>query len=275
MRWRDKQVCRNVSAARKRSDGYFQTAPLIIFLLNIHKVIFYLILISIFGLGIRCFLLMQGHTLSRDSIQYVQEAKQWHRDGALKVNPESWRPPLFIYLIKNLMRGNISAENAGLAINLVFGVLLIPVIFLLTKLLINNNLVALGAASLAAVHPSLVEFSCEIQRDCLYLFLCGLFCCFLLLGAQKKHWYYWCLGGITLALAAFCRMEALEFFVILIIYGICFICGKKLTIPAFIGQFLWLFCTYLAVSVGLFYNIGKGWQFLELYWMQISKYFTG
>lgn len=253
----------------------FSNCSLAISPLNLHKTIFYLILISIFGLGIRSFLLMQGHTLSRDSIQYVQEAEQWHSEGSLKINSNSLRPPLFIYLIKNLMRWNISAENAGLAINLVMGVLLIPAVFLLTKLLVNDNLVALGAALLAAVHPNLVEFSCEIQRDCLYLFLCGLFCCFLLLGAQKKHWYWWCLGGVTLALAAFCRMEALEFLVIFIIYGICFICGKKLTVLTFIGQSLWLFCAYFSMSVSLFYNVGKEWQFIELYWMPIGQYFTG
>ena len=91
-----------------------------------------------------------------------------------------------LYIIKNLMVFGLSAETTGLVLNIVLGGLLPLLIYNIAKVITNNREISLISALLTAVHPSLIELSTEVQREMVYLVLCGLFLYFFIRAIQEQ-----------------------------------------------------------------------------------------
>jgi len=97
--------------------------------------------------------------------------------------------PVFVYLL-TLFVGLFGLNELAIRLpSAILGVLLIPLFYLLTKKLVNNEKVSLATAFLAAISPWLVHYSrigLEINTA-LFLSLLGVW---LFLEAEKKNWLY-------------------------------------------------------------------------------------
>lgn len=161
-------------------------------------------------------------TISTDGTVYVNLAEQWRETGMYP--PHSYLP-LYPWLMKLLSGCGMSSFAAGIGINLFLGSLLPLVCYGLLRLATVRREPALAAALLAAVHPSLIELSINIQRDTPYLFFtgCAIFCG--LCAVKFSKWYWWSLSSLFLSAGMFSRYEALELLPI--------ICGYFLFAPIF------------------------------------------
>ena len=91
-----------------------------------------------------------------------------------------------LYIIKNLMVFGLSAETTGLALNILLGGLLPLLMYCIAKEITNSREISLITAVLAAVHPLLIKLSTEVQREMVYLVLCGLFLYFFIRALQEQ-----------------------------------------------------------------------------------------
>ena len=154
-------------------------------------------------------------TVSRDGVLYLELIQIWHRNGdfqdILDYWPQYWIPPLPLYLMTFLMHCGLSAEAAGVGLNLLLGSMLPLIVYGIAAELCEDRRIAFYSALLMAVNPTRIELSIEPQRDMIYLFFCGLLIYFLLCGIRRRKWYFWCMGGFAFGMSFLTRYETLEF----------------------------------------------------------------
>ena len=154
-------------------------------------------------------------TVSRDGILYLDLIQIWYKNGdfqdILDYWPQYWIPPLPLYLMPLLMHCGLSAESAGVGLNLVLGSLIPLIIYGIAIEVCNDRRIAFCAALLMALNPTRIELSIEPQRDMIYLFFCGLLIYFLLCGIRRQKWYFWCMAGLAFGMSFLTRYETLEF----------------------------------------------------------------
>ena len=167
------------------------------------------------SLLLRLFCWSMEPTLSRDAVAYAEIISAWFAEGdfsgVLHYWPDCWIPPLPVGVVLLLVKCGLSVEAAGVGLNLALGSLIPLIAYRMAKTVTGNRSIALGAALLTAVHPTLIELSIEIQRDTTYLFLIGCVLCFLLEAVRKGSSFFWGVGGIFLGLSILSRFESLEF----------------------------------------------------------------
>ena len=154
-------------------------------------------------------------SIGRDAALYLHMAKIWQETGRYAelirlYRDGTWIPPLLIFLIKSLMQTGLSAETAGLAVNITLGALIPLVGYGIVRESIGSRKCALITALLLAVHPGVNDLSVEIQRDVPYLFFTGCIVWSVFAGLRRKKCRFWCGAGIFLSLAFLTRYEAAE-----------------------------------------------------------------
>ena len=172
------------------------------------------LLIFATALAFRLFKLVLDPGLGRDSTLYLAWADSWFDTGNYlfyELDGPTRIPPLVPWAIKTAMTFGFSAEITGRAISQFLGSL-IPVAGFFFALKISRNIrISLLAAFVLIIHPQLVEFAVQPQRDNIYL----LFNAILLMVATdamvNDSTLEWGACGILLSLAVFCRHEAFEF----------------------------------------------------------------
>lgn len=180
------------------------------------KCFFLLVGILILGLLLKILCLSLEPVLSRDSCSYLLFARAWFNSGdfqsviELRGQNQTQIPPLFLYMIKCLMHIGFSAETAGIGINLVLGTFSPLLVYAIAFETIKRRDVALCAALLAAVNPTLDMFSSEAQRDMVYLFFSGVAILLLVAGIRWRSMKCWVGAGFACACAVLTRAEALE-----------------------------------------------------------------
>ena len=193
-------------------------------------------------LGICCILAMAlklisyfaDPIVSRDAALYLHLAQTWFDtnrfEAMLGILNEFWISPLHLFLIKNLMFTGISAETAGIALNILLGSLL-PFIGGKTVLEFSaNKKAALLTALFIAVQPSFTAFSVEVQREIPYLFLTGCVIWSITAWLCRRKWYLLCIGGALTGLAFLTRFESLEFFPMLALILAILVFYRKLSV---------------------------------------------
>ena len=113
------------------------------------------------------------------------------------------------------MHFGISPEAAGVSLNIFLGSMIPLITYKISKEVTQREDVSICAAILAAVNPTIVDFSHELQRDMLYLFFIGFVIWFLLAGIRQKKNSYWFYAGIFCSFAFLSRFETAEFFLII------------------------------------------------------------
>lgn len=210
-----------------------------------HTRLFWLagILLASFILKLLCWYL--DPIVSRDGCLYIRLAQIWYDTGnfkdILRVH-ETGIPPMFLYLMKCLMELGLSAENAGVWLNLILGTFTPLLAYGMAYEVTQRKDIAVCSAVLIACNPSMNEFSVEIQRDMIYLFLIGLVLWLLAAGIRRKCWSFWAWSGLTAGCSMLVRYETLEMLIIVPVILIQLCAGRYL---------YWKKCLCYA---GLFYS---------------------
>ena len=98
------------------------------------------------------------------------------------------------------------------------GILMPLVSFFIARELCSDRRIALAAALLTAVNPSIIDMAVQVQRDVPYLFAVGWTIYLLIAAIRRNNWYWWCGAGATFAVAFLIRYETSEFLPLLGIY---------------------------------------------------------
>ena len=164
------------------------------------------------GAFIRILYCVKYPTPVRDSFEYIDQIKQWSETGTLSVDGMIVPLGLFILKIPNSF-WSIRLFQGSIILNNIFGLAIILSIIKILKISKSNSLILLGAL-IAATHPSLVAFSCEMLRENSYL----LMICFSIIAFEnyifKNKITYLCLCAMWVCFAFLCRNEALELLVL-------------------------------------------------------------
>ncbi len=161
---------------------------------------------------------------SRDAVGYVNIISEWFQTGSFDsaamrlANQSSAVPPFLIFAGKLLMHCGLSPYASGLLVNMLLGTFFPLVIFgCARRLWPEFPSGAFVAAGLAAIQPSLVDFSTDVTREMSYLFFAGLaFYFWLGMYQRKSRPQAICCGGM-IALATLCRYEAFEIYLLFIL----------------------------------------------------------
>lgn len=166
-------------------------------------------LLIIVAFSLRVFYWHLNPLLSRDAMIYLTQISAWQQ--APEYASLYWGgPPLYLFLVKQLLSLGIPIVTAGVGINLVAGSFIPLVGYGIAKEVTNDKRLALCCAVLFVVHPSILTESITFQRDTLYLLLIGTTIYFLIRGIRRSYWFDWCFTGGTLSLATMVRYESLE-----------------------------------------------------------------
>ncbi len=180
-----------------------------------------LFLIFIFSLLLKIFFFSLEPLVSTDGCLYVAIIQKWHELGsyeaAIQCFPGTgWLPPLPLFLIKSLMFFGVSATTAGFVWAFVLGAALAVVAFGIAYEITQNKKIAVAAALLFALHPSVNEIGTEIQRDIFYLFFAGCSIWLVCAAIRRKKWFLWAAAAIPGTASALSRFETLELFPLVI-----------------------------------------------------------
>lgn len=175
------------------------------------------VLIFVAALLVRILKIVLDPTLPRDGAFYLLFVEHWIDTGDYYYTFfDSIRlpPPLSLWMIKTLTLAGFSTEIAGRSISMFFGSLIPVVGFFFTFRISRNIRIALLAALLLVLHPDLALYSGQPLRESAYIFFNGMLFIMCTEAVIRNSILKWAICGIFLALAAFCRYEALEFFLI-------------------------------------------------------------
>ena len=168
-----------------------------------------LTIVVICGLVIRLVAWHNDPVVSRDGVLYLCAAKSSNcNSAALKYYHQG---PFLLKAIQIFHHLGFTWENAGVAVNIAAGTLLILATFgAARELFSGNDTAAIASAALIAFNPMLINVSHEIERESLHLLFSTLALTAMFGAARKSSWRHWIFAGIFTALAASSRFEALE-----------------------------------------------------------------
>ena len=176
-------------------------------------------------------------TLSRDGALYVQLIQIWSDSNDFNAVLQHWErywiPPFYLYCAKCLMYFGLTAEQAGIGINLVLGTFAPLIGFGIAFEVTRNRIIALCSALLLAMHPALNELSVQVQRDMIFLFLSGSAVWSICAGIRRKKWYFWVLGGILFSMSFLTRYETAEFLLLTAVALTILVCTDSVRLPHF------------------------------------------
>ena len=189
-----------------RRDFYFTT----------QQVICIVIMILFIALLLRIACWWVEPVISRDGIRYIEWAEALKTaNGDFDILAEQYteytQSPLFISILALPIPG-MTPHTIALLLNISLGTLLVFIVFLLFKYTTNNNNIALAGALIAAVHPTLINYSIEIQRECGYLFCTSLFLLFFIIYFHNTKLIFSNIAAVAGVFAFLFRYEGWELF---------------------------------------------------------------
>lgn len=175
-----------------------------------NKTLFYFLLLMALAFSLRLSMAFIDDSMDKDSAVYLwmaETAATGNISGAMEYDGRM--PPLYIAIMAVGEYAGIGAYNAGVAISIIAGTLLLIPVFSITRMLFNGK-IALFSTVLAATHPYLIRISTEIMRDSLFLFLLFAGLAFALKAAKGENGIAWCIPGIFAGLAVMTRTEGID-----------------------------------------------------------------
>ena len=174
-----------------------------------------LVIIFLFSLLLKWFFWKLEPVVSTDGCLYLFLVREWNDAGSYEAMMHSrpdigWLPPLPLFLIKSLIFSGMSAETAGLCWAFGLGAALSVIAYGIAYEVTQNKKIAVAAALLFALHPSVNEIGTEIQRDIFYLFFAGCSIWFACIAIRRKKWYWWAVAAIPCGASLLCRFETFE-----------------------------------------------------------------
>lgn len=198
----------------------------------------------------------QDPIISRDGLVYIQWAEDLQSYGGdfellsrtLGQYPQS---PLFISILACNI-GGFSPHGIGVVMNIILGscfpILIFGILYQISKM----QVVGLTGAFFAAIHPTLINYSIELQREMGYLFFAGCFLNCILYEFGHIKWYAAAGAGMSAVMAFFFRYEGIELFLFAIMFFAMMLVWKKLTLKrACYHAGIFIAASYLCVLVVL------------------------
>jgi 4-amino-4-deoxy-L-arabinose transferase-like glycosyltransferase len=211
-----------------------------------------------------------GAVLEGNGCEYARIAENLVKHGAyvgLSGEPELMFPPLYPILLAlgSLIVGSV--DGATRLVPFLAGVLLVPAVFAVARLLYGPR-VALGAAALTALHPLLIDLSGSAFSEGPYLLLMvmSLYWGLRSLDADTLGPMVWC--GVMCGLAYLTRPEAFFYLIVVLAAGLGADLRGPTVVPrvtrralALLVPFVLLiapYAAYLSVQTGSLRLEGKG-----------------
>lgn len=246
-----------------------------------HQTLFLLTAVCLFGLLLRLLLLYLEPMISPDSIFYLDAAEEWSEHGmnGLLASKRGFAIPLLLlFLLKLVHNCGLPYETSGLIVNIFFGVALMPLFYFTSLWIFNDRRTALFAALLAAIHPSLIEYSTDILRETPMIFFMLLVLFFIACAERTERPILWIPAGFFATAACLTRYEALELIPLVFFYLlICFFFGgKKYARSKALKKALFWLCGMCAGAVFFYFLFDAPASFYsETYFHKIKaiKYF--
>lgn len=182
----------------------------------------------------------------RDAFAYKEFIELWNYSGIIP--GDSCFPPLSMFLLKTpYSLFEYDVIKGGTIINIVFGLGIIIMLIKISYEIFSSKIAALCSGLLVATHPTLIHYSCQMTRENSYLFFSCLAVLFFIKSLNRSSKpFYVAYAAIFSSCAFLCRFEALELFVIFVLWIICsnlksFLTGIKK---------LFLFTSFSIISFG-------------------------
>lgn len=191
--------------------------------------------------------------LLRDGALYLRLAETWYKTGDyLEITKQESRiPPLPLWCIKTLMNFTGDSEIAGRAISIFLGGV-IPVIgFIAARKITHHIRISLIAALCFVLHPNLVSYSIQPLRENYFIILIGLLLIVVIQNFRNTRTAGWIVCGTLIGIAFFCRLEAVEFLIIVAI-EIAFLKLRKNNTLSFIKTIGIFLLAFILTSLSLF-----------------------
>ncbi len=168
--------------------------------------------VYLLSLFIRLLYILAFPDLTRDSYEYINTFNMVHdKDGQVY-------PMLFSYSIYYIsLYSGIEIIYAGLLFNIIIGSLIPVIAMYLAQLLIKDIFFELCVGTMLATHPSLIEYSCQIQRETPYICFALLGIIFLIKGLKHRSTGLSLLSGFTISISTLFRYEGLELIALIVI----------------------------------------------------------
>lgn len=207
--------------------------------------------------------------ISRDGVKYLEWIDIWYRNGKFQaifdIYPYFWVPPFYLWIVKILISIGIPPEFAARGVNLFCGMMTPWIAYLIAQEVQNDKRVSLAAAALMALHPFMIELAIEVQRDMIYLALCGWCIYFCLRGIKRQEIWPWIPAGFFISCSILTRFETMEMiplvFAAFLLAGFCkYTHWKRIAI-----QFIVLLGAFSVFFVSLLYVMGVSDHLLNYY----------
>lgn len=176
----------------------------------------------------------QDPIISRDGLVYIQWAEDLQAYGGdfellSRTFGQYPQSPLFISILACNV-GGISPHGIGVTMNIILGSCFSIVVFGILYQISRSPVIGLTGAFFAAIHPTLINYSIELQREMGYLFFAGCFFYCILYEFRHINWYAAAGAGMSAVMAFFFRYEGIELFLFAVIIFVTMFCWKKITL---------------------------------------------
>ena len=194
------------------------------------------------ALGVRVYKVSVTRCIAGDGVAYLKVARDWLQGAG--IHPV-W-PPLYPWLVSLLWRMGIPSELSGQLVSVIFGVLLVALVYLAGRRIFPPPIAAI-ACIMAVFQPFLVRYSAEVLADSLYTFLltavivCGWWAMNIQEKVPKDNRRIIVLAavvtGIFTALAYLTKPEGVG---VLLVISVWWLWGMKISFPGRPGRRKWL-----------------------------------
>lgn len=182
----------------------------------------FLLLLGIFLLAVtlRMARYLQENRKEPDTYAYLAMAKDWKNHGAEYAFSSylGSYPPALVWFYTQSGRLGFDMLNAGIAIGILMGALMIYAAYFSAFYIFEKESVAILAALFVAIHPFLVRVSISGYREMFYFPLIAFAVMFAIRAIKMKSSWNWLLSSILLAIATTCRKEGIIFLGIFLIW---------------------------------------------------------
>ena len=166
------------------------------------------------GFIVRFFYLLVYPVPVRDSFKYMMFIESWLETGEYPTNYPF--PPLSVYLLKLPHElCNCDLIRSGIVVNMVLGLLIIVLIIKISSNLNCSICYSTCLGLIAATHPTLVHYSCQVLRENSFLFFCCLSVLSMISYLKKHNIIYYIASSFFIVSSCLCRYEAMELIVVL------------------------------------------------------------
>ena len=151
----------------------------------------------------------------RDAYTYELDILEWEKYDVLMKNYS----PLSLWLLS--FPGKVfkcDTIRGGIAVNLLLGTLIIAILIWIVGLIFKRADLMLAGGVIAATHPSLIRFSTSFLRENTYLFFILLAILYSVKYLKDHSLKNIVLIAVYSSFALLCRLEALEFVILFLIF---------------------------------------------------------